>query len=99
MADLNVTNCTASFRPFSGLIHDGRRWRSRFLGDLRDALHWNSLAAILLLYFVTMTLAISLGEELSEFTDDKIVSLLSYLPSFQMFSSGRTRKPDGFWCG
>lgn len=62
-------------RPFSGLIHDGRRWRSRFLSDIRDAFHWNSLAAILLLFFVTLTLAVSLGEELSELTDDEIVSL------------------------
>ena len=62
------------FRPFSGLIHDGRRWRSRLFGDLRDAIHWNSLAAILFLYFVTVTLAVSQGEELSQLTEYEMVS-------------------------
>lgn len=70
-----LINFQCEKRPFSGLVHDGRRWRSRFLGDIRDAFHWNSLAAILLLFFVTMTLAVSLGDEISKVTDDQIVSV------------------------
>ena len=50
------------------------------MGDVGDPVslvifHWNSLAAILLLFLVTLTLAVSLGEELSELTDDEIVSV------------------------
>lgn len=70
-----MINYITFFRPFSGLIHDGRRWRSRFLGDIRDAFHWNILAAILMLFFVTLTLAVSQGEELSRLTDDEMVRI------------------------
>ena len=65
---------TYSCRPFSGLIHDGRRWRSRFLSDIRDAIHWHSLAAILLMFLVTLTLAVSLGKELEDLTNNTMVS-------------------------
>lgn len=72
----DVINMPHLVRPFSGLIHDGRRWRSRFLGDLRDAFHWNTLAAILFMYFVTVTLVVSLGEELTSLTEYEMVSYL-----------------------
>jgi len=62
------------FRPFSGLVHDGRRWRSRFFGDIRDAIHWHSIAAILLMFFVTLTLAVSIGKELEDVTNSQMVS-------------------------
>ena len=55
-------------RLFGGLIADIKRKAKFFASDFRDALHMQSLAAIIYIYLATITKAITFGGFLSDIT-------------------------------
>ena len=73
-------------RLFGGLILDIKRKSKWFISDFKDALHMQSLAAIIYIYLATITKAITFGGFLGDITDRKQVGLISTVWKFQDFS-------------
>ena len=55
-------------RLFGGLVADIKRKSKFYISDFRDALHMQSLAAIIYIYLATITKAITFGGFLSDIT-------------------------------
>ena len=64
------------FRLFGGLISDIRRKLPHYLDDYKDALHVQSLASFMFLYFACLTPIITFGGLLSDATGKDLVSLI-----------------------
>ena len=64
---------------FGGLIADIKRKKKWFVSDFRDALHMQTLAAIIYIYLATITKAITFGGFLSDITSDKQGVLEAFL--------------------
>ena len=60
-------------RLFGGLMLDIKRESKWFISDFKDALHMQSLAAIIYIYLATITKAITFGGFLGDITDRKQV--------------------------
>ena len=60
-------------RLFGGLMLDIKRKSKWFISDFKDALHMQSLAAIIYIYLATITKAITFGGFLGDITDRKQV--------------------------
>ncbi|XP_077410262.1 anion exchange protein 2b isoform X2 [Vanacampus margaritifer] len=59
-------------RPFGGLVRDVRRRYPKYVGDFKDALNSQCMAAIIFIYFAALSPAITFGGLLSEKTDGLI---------------------------
>ena len=66
-------------RLFGGLIADIKRKSKFYISDFRDALHMQSLAAIIYIYLATITKAITFGGFLSDITGGMQGVLESFL--------------------
>jgi len=61
---------------FGGLLEDVKRKAPFYLSDFKDALHVQSLASFMFLYFACLTPIITFGGLLSDATMKDLVSIL-----------------------
>ena len=66
-------------RLFGGLVADIKRKSKFYISDFRDALHMQSLAAIIYIYLATITKAITFGGFLSDITNQQQGVLEAFL--------------------
>ena len=67
------------FRLFGGLLEDVKRKAPFYLSDFKDALHVQSLASFMFLYFACLTPIITFGGLLSDATMKDLVSIILLL--------------------
>lgn len=82
--DVKLTDSDGSvfLRFCGGLILDVKRKLPFFASDFYDALHIQSLSAILFIYLGTVTNAITFGGLLGDATENMQVTLLVKMPPF-----------------
>lgn len=66
------------FRLFGGLIQDIKRKAPFYVSDFKDALHVQTLASFLFLYFACLTPIITFGGLLADATKKDLVRLKFY---------------------
>lgn len=77
------TNLVLSLRFCGGLILDVKRKLPFFASDFCDALHIQSLSAILFIYLGTVTNAITFGGLLGDATDNMQVNVIERVKTYR----------------
>merc|ERR1719412_3310112 len=73
---------TRSGRLFGGLINDIKRKAPHYLSDYKDAIHMQTLASFIFIYFACLTPIVTFGGLLGDATDNNIAAMESLVSGF-----------------
>ena len=76
LKSISVVNFLYTNRLFGGLMQDIHRKLPFYVSDFKDAIHVQSLASFMFLYFACLTPIITFGGLLADATDKDLVSTI-----------------------